>query len=315
MLLLLLLDSTACSAAPVAQILAATDPALYYSDYNWALRSSGAMAASNPGAFVKLRFTGSHCVLLLDTSSNAAAAITLGWQLDDGPWQFWTNDAATHPASNQTRVAVSGSAPLPALPVVAGGPTEHSLRVYLYQSDETKDRWSGDSKSGGGSYLLVTGVALDAKAALLPPLGLHPARMIAYGDSITEGINAQLFDFHSGTGCSSGKVNAAAPKSWSFGVAEALGAELSNCAYAAQGYQTMNSLGYGGVPPLVHGGAEGALSAWDKIDATHSRLPAIAQRPPEHVFSAQGFNDQVAIGESSAILLPPRLPLVDASIG
>ena len=67
---------------------------------------------------------------------------------------------------------------------------------------------------------------------------------------------------------------------------------MSNCAFAAQGYSTINSLGYGGVPPLLTAG-DPAMTAWDKIDAAHSRLPALKTRPPDYVVSAEGFNDQV----------------------
>ena len=43
----------------------------------------------------------------------------------------------------------------------------------------------------------------------------------------------------------------AAPRSWAFGFGEAMQAEVSNCAFAAQGYSTFNSLKYGNVPPLL----------------------------------------------------------------
>ena len=121
---------------------------------------------------------------------------------------------------------------------------------------------------------------------------LLPRRALIYGDSITEGTNAQLFDFTTGACTRSGLDAAASLRSWCFGFGEAVEAEVSNCAFAAQGYSTFNSLGYGGVPPLFTPGNP-ALTAWDKIDADHSRLPAFKARPPDYIVSAEGFNDQV----------------------
>ena len=60
-------------------------------------------------------------------------------------------------------------------------------------------------------------------------------------------------------------------------------------------YVTPNSYNYGKVPPLwpLPGGRGGA---WDRIDAAHSRLPALKHRPPDYVVNAEGFNDQVCSG-------------------
>ena len=49
---------------------------------------------------------------------------------------------------------------------------------------------------------------------------------------------------------------------------------------------------YGGVPPLLTLG-DPKRTAWDKLDAAHSRLPLLKARPPDFVVSAEGFNDQV----------------------
>jgi hypothetical protein len=46
-------------------------------------------------------------------------------------------------------------------------------------------------------------------------------------------------------------------------------------------------LTYGGVPPLLTVGDD-AMTAWDKFDATHSRLQALKARPPDFVINAEG---------------------------
>lgn len=175
----------------------------------------------------------------------------------------------------------------------------------------------------------IASATLDDGAVTIKPK-LHSSRAIIYGDSITEGVNAQLYDFTSESCSRTGLLDAAAaPMSWAARFAEGVAAEVSNIAFAAQGYVTPNSVNYGNVPPLFvpvkgsgeghashvgHGSSRGgggggvggagagagagagSESAWDKIDSTHSRLPALKARPPEYVVSAEGFNDQVCSG-------------------
>ena len=54
-----------------------------------------------------------------------------------------------------------------------------------------------------------------------------PKRAIIYGDSITEGINAQFFNYDSAScGRAATLGAAAAPRSWAFGFGEAMQAEI-----------------------------------------------------------------------------------------
>ena len=162
------------------------------------------------------------------------ATVKLGYQVDDGPWQF-----ANVPTSDTLGAAVS--VPLAVgltLPVnIPYARTHHSIRCYVYASASSGagiDRWQGGG-STGGSYLRIRSATIDAGARTVTP-ELHPKRMIVYGDSITEGVNAQLYDFTTGTCSRTGLNAAAAPMSWAQRFAEGLDAEVSNIAFAAQGY-------------------------------------------------------------------------------
>jgi hypothetical protein len=186
--------------------------------------------------------------------------------MDDGPWQMVVLIAAS-PGSPLTELVL----PVPALPGTPNARTHHDLHLTLFSSNEQHDRWHGGTSSS--SYLSVAGAVLAAGATTVAPV-LLPRRALIYGDSITEGVNSQLFDWSTGTCSRTGLHAEGAFKSWCFGFGEAISAEVSNAAFAAQGYSTYNSLGYGGVPPLLTPGND-AMTAWDKLDASNSRLPLL----------------------------------------
>jgi hypothetical protein len=167
----------------------------------------------------------------------------------------------------------------------------HDVRLYLSASCEQQDRWLLSPSSN--SFLVLSSVALDAGGALLPsPPNVRPERMLVFGDSISEGTNAQNYNDAEGScGGGYGTRNSASVDSWAFAFGEALGAEVSLAAFAAQGYATRNSLNYGNVPPLLTPGDANA-SAWAWVRAGVSRLPALAAQPPAFLANALGFNDQ-----------------------
>lgn len=150
------------------------------------------------------------------------------------------------------------------------------------------------------SYFEVAGAALDPGGTSAPPSSLQPRRMLFFGDSITEGTNAHYFDYYQGKCHATGgeMVVNAAQASWGAVLADALKCEPSQTAFAGTGYVTQGSYRYGNVPPLLFPGNTTG-SSWDKVDAAHSRLPALRERPPEYVFSAHGNNDQVCSGAAT----------------
>ncbi len=285
-------STTAISARDTTHV-PVLDANWYFSDYNWISDSPTAvprMLTANPGAYFKLGFNGTSFALAVNTSVVGTRTVKLSFNVDDGPWQFVTLQSTPAGSALTTLQLAKGLT----LPQMHFARTHHDIIVALYASQEQHGRWNGVKDGGSASYLVVNGAEIDADASTFPPV-LLPKRALVYGDSITEGTNAQLFDFSTNK-CDSqtraGLDAAAATKSWCFGFAQAMHAEVSNCAFAAQGYSTFNSLNYGGVPPLLTLGAS-ISSAWDKVDAAHSRLPLLRKRPPDFVISAEGFNDQV----------------------
>lgn len=256
-----------------------TSPGLVFSRYNWAV-SDAAAVTSNPGAFVKFAFSQSSSIsLLLDTTnSTTPSCVLLLSSVDDGPWTFATPEPGSPNASVTLATGLALESP-------------HDVRAYLYASCSNHDRWL--LNAGGNSFLVVTGVALDDGAALLPaPPLLHAGTALVYGDSISEGANGHNYNWDRGScGGALGLANSASVDTWAFSTAEALSVEVSLVAFAAQGYTTKNSLNYGKVPPLLTVGDD-ALSSWNKVRSGVSRLPELAATPPTYVFNALGFNDQ-----------------------
>jgi lysophospholipase L1-like esterase len=286
------------AAAVAAEItVPVSDANFYFTDYNWFETGGGAVSAgratSNPGATTKLGFANSsYATILLNTSRLAPApapyvTLKLAASVDDGPWQLFQLSAANRSAPGGDMVELTLAASDVTRPA-------HEVVLTLFASTQMTDRWLGGGGTAGSSYLEVSGARLDSGGFTVRPASLRAHRMLFYGDSISEGTNAHFFDWRGPGTCVGGnemQVNCA-PCSWGQVLSRALDAEPSQVAFAAAGYSTHASLQYGNVPPLLTVGANASSSSWDKIDAAHSRLDALRQRPPEYVFSAHGQNDQ-----------------------
>jgi lysophospholipase L1-like esterase len=265
-----------------------TDSNLVFSRFNFDVsNATSAARASNPGASLFFAVSNTASVsLVVDTSASTSSPCTvLAYTVDGGPW------TSVSPApGNASQLVVLASSLSPA--------QTHTARVFLYASCEQSDRWLFTPASqGGNAFFVVNGVALDdgGSSAPLPAGFLRPGQMVVYGDSISEGTNAQNYNFATGScGNDLGLRNSGSVDSWAFALGEALNAEVSLCAFAAQGYVTINSENYGNVPRLLtlQGQGAEAASAWDKISASTSRLPLLQAQPPDYVVNALGFNDQ-----------------------
>jgi lysophospholipase L1-like esterase len=294
---------------------------LFFADYSWApspapAYASGSLCASAPGAALRASFTGSASIALaVDAAATANGSDALlplvAWSVDSLEWRReWA--VAPGGGAQQQLLLASGLDP---------GAT-HTLQLVLDASSESGDRWR--FAPAANQFLCVAGLVADAGAAALPP-ALRPRRMLVYGDSITEGTSALRMSFGPGSGpgpagdtwgCTSpsGAYGSSALHSWASHVSDALGAELSMAAFAAQGYATKNSYNYGNVPPLMTPGDD-AASAWRWVFANASRLPALAAQPPDFVFNAEGWNDQVVAPADLTPVVAASLAAIRGAIG
>lgn len=201
---------------------APNDAAIAYSPYNWNIQSTAATTA-NAGAYLRVLFTGGTCALAFDVTAMASPATQIWWRIDNGPWTQATlaaSIACTVPA------ATAGNADVP----------YHLLEVVVKAMTETQNRWN----AGTSTRLVFTGIGLAAGAAVLAPL-TAPLRVLAYGDSITEGVRTL------GETAASDTDRNDAAMGWAYRLGALLGAEVGVVGFGAQG---LSVAGSGNVPVL-----------------------------------------------------------------
>jgi len=237
-------------------IIPVTDPNWYWTEYNWARNSSAAHTA-NPGAYFKVGFTGTSVALNIDeTQSPSSAFMNIWYSVDDTKFVQISLPTQTNATLSLAKGLSNGN---------------HLLEVYVYNSQQGQDRWTGPA-----CLFRVTGLVLDAGAQTVKPT-LRSKRILAYGDSITEGVQAL---------CQSGGDlgSNAAINTWAFSLAAALDAEISVVGFGRLGWTIS---GNGGVPPVFTPNND-AQSSWNKIDAKVARS---FTPNPDYIVIAHGAND------------------------
>lgn len=318
-LLLLLSAAAAGGAAPAALPLSA----LYAAPYSWAPPPGGppgTLCASAPGALLRARVANTTSVSLLLYGAGGVQGPPglpgplLAWSIDSAPYQLAQAYDGTGAAAQALLLGSGLDASAP-----------HTLRLALASSVEGQDRWQlRPFARGGNQFVCVTGLQVDAGGGALPP-PLRPRSLLVWGDSISEGTSALRMVFgpgSAGPGAARGgwrcepadTYHSSALHSWAAHAADALGAELSAAAFAAQGYVTTNSYQYGNVPPFFTPGAPNA-SAWQWVFGGASRLPALAAAPPDLILNALGFNDQGVPAQVLAGAVAGSLAAVRSAVG
>ncbi len=225
------------TAAPPAtgNVIAVSDPSLFWSPYNWFVSSGAYAQTNNPGAYLKTLFSGTSCTLLLDLTPNTPESVanypSIAWSIDGGEWQ----ELLTMPGDSSI-VLASG---LPA--------GTHSLWLVVSSTSPADDRWLALI-----SVVRITGLLLD-QGAVTGATALQPRRMIVFADSNGEGA-----EIH-GSGSTSDATLA-----FPLILGAALGCEVGVVAFSGQGYVTP---GAGNVPAL--------WASWPWLFTAVRRLPFV----------------------------------------
>jgi lysophospholipase L1-like esterase len=270
-----------------------TDGNIFFSPYNWFSDGAGSLGANNvnasstlartntPGAYLKLGLNAAasgNATLLLDTSSlngiTAANCPTIAISVDGGAF---TTQLLSY-ATGTTRLPIAGN-------LSAGA---HSAIVYFRSIDTTSALSMGDRWNTPASAVTVTGVELDGKGSATAAPALRSKRMLFYGDSITEGVDA--------VGGSGANGDQDATQTYGQLLAAGLDAEVGIVGFAAQGWTIA---GYGNVPTF-YDVTTPSNSAYDKYFAGASRLHGGALSPaPDYLAVSLGRND-VSFGATDA---------------
>lgn len=230
----------------------ATSPGIYFSEKNWHMADDGSAVSVNPGSYFKTVVTGSTS---LDVELTATKPGTSSTHYMNVVYSLDNHVLVEVPIfGNTSSIAISAKL----------DPTANtSLVLYIYNSLQSANRWK--SPANGGAALVVKGLNLSAGGSAQLP-ALLPRRMLLFGDSITEGVNAECRN--PDATCRGGDLCAnAATKTWGPAVAAALGAEYSQVGFGSLGWVVG---GAGGVPAFFEPGKE-STNSWDKIYDTANR--------------------------------------------
>lgn len=239
----------------------------YFSPYNWRKVGNNRIQSANPGAYFKANFTGTSFKVIVDIGlittaiTNTAHWPTFAYQIDGGT--TWTNVQITQSVTT----IVSG---------LSSGP--HTIKVVILRDYESYDRWNVPD-----SAVRILGLNVDANCSITAPT-TYSRTMIAYGDSITEGVFVDAWTAFSGNNST---------KTWAFYLSDMIKAEVGIIGWSFSGY-----LHYG------NGNVTALTDHWNKYDADTSRLVSSKLYPiPDYVFVEHGTNDG---GDNSVIQLNMR---------
>lgn len=252
-----------------------TDDNVFLSPGNWYVDVAGPYAQTvNNGAYLLSGFTGTSATLNLDLSPLAAIGDPANWpaiaySVDNGP------------------ITVSQLAPgVGAITLATGlAAGTHSLFVIAKSHVLGFATWTAPNNA-----IRITGLTLDAGAATVAPT-LRPLRMLAFGDSLTDGL--RMFS----AGDTVNDTDAA--QGWAQVAADALRAEVGVIGFGGTGWQ----VGYNNVPQFFNEGSP-TNQSWDKYFAGASRLVNGLFSPmPDLIVTMHGTNDPSNAANAAAVQL------------
>ena len=133
------------------------------------------------------------------------------------------------------------------------------------------DRWLGPD-----TRIRIMSFTIDDGSTLIPPK-LSSRRILAYGDSITEGLNV----YNPFRNLTSNDAHV----TWMFSLAKAMDAEFSVVAWADQGYTFGAPVN---VPAFWSSDGQANTSAWKWISSKYPRSFDVC---PDYIINNQGVND------------------------
>ena len=255
----------AIGAGAAAREVPITDPHIAYSPYNWYKSGSDFAQSPNPGAYLKMGFTGSRITINFDVSPLAKAGVPAAqyplvrYSVDGGP-------AVTMQLSPATA----------AVPCAAGlAPGGHTLLLQYVAGYVFLDFWTPID------VVRILGFTLDDGAFTTAPSGaiaMQSKNALFLGDSITNGDNTV-------TTFAGGVTNAVETQDATVGyppvVAAGIGSEYGIVAYGGAAWDRNAADGH----------TPGLMTFYSMLDSLHSRLVNGKLSPvPDDIFVNMGEN-------------------------
>lgn len=266
------------------------------SPWNWVVMNSSAYTAA-AGAWVAFRATHvQEAGLVLKPQAVAEPCMRLMVVLTRGR-RDWPRRPAAHSTSRVLDVPMEGGSLWLARGLGGRSTTVHVF-VHSVSLDRSADRWGEANGGPPRCRLHVEAVLLGRGASLMSPPRPPALRILAMGDSITEGVGA-ADNLHA-------LLGGASTSTYAWELAARLGASLSVVANHHQGW---GQAGRGGVPSFFTKDDAWAESGcgFGRLDASHVRWPSttaaaggVEESPPHLMLVNLGTNDwSAAVGEYS----------------
>ena len=285
------------------QTLLPGDPCLFLTPWNWTIHDGMAVTAT-PGAYGKVAWRGGApdgvVEIGIDTSEAPATPfMTLCLSLDGFPASSSTVSEAVQYGGRETIVRVS----LARLGVTSACDTDvHTLTFGVLNSIQRYDRWGGsssgrDTDDGGTrprsplptAALRVQFIRLPVGALSMAP-AVRPRRLLAFGDSIVEGVGVGYRRGNAGDLKANNALH-----SWVAHFACALESEFSSVGYGRHGWGVA---GNGDVPPFLgEGGA--STGSWEFVFSGVPRT--FDERAPDYIIISLGTNDGLIHGDKADV--------------
>lgn len=230
-------------------MIAPNDPAILYSPYNWDVTWERAKTI-NAGAYFRVNIIGAPASIALkfDMSNVSGPVPKLTWEIDG--WVRQTVD-----------LAATVTIAIPA----ANSWSKHLLTVTVEATSETVDRWNTQA-----SAVKLTGI--DTSGSAEAP-ARRPLKILALGDSITEGVRTLNRTAEFDTARNSSRL------AWSSQLGPLLDAECGVVGFGATG---ITKGGSGGAP---------ALSGFWNTQWSNGPTRGVLGDPPNYILINMGTND------------------------
>ncbi len=290
--------SNQVSATPAASTttLFVSDSHFYYPKLGWfydptANSGNGVLQTVNTGNILKFGLTTTATgSIVINTDGSTNGHSTFAAAIDGGAWSYFNT--------------TNGTAAITLFSGVTAG--SHEILIMVSACDQSTDHW-GSSGVLPTNCVRVFGFTVPASSTLFTPTTYYPIRPkrgLLYGDSITQGINTSTSN--------PGADGEDATVPYPVYLIPALHAEFSVVGFGFQGYTHSGS---DSVTPPIYTPGNAAASAWDKFDATNSRLSsgvflANSTEPLDYVVLLQGTNDRSATQSTVQANAQGLLPLL-----
>lgn len=205
---------------PATKAIAPNDAAIVYSPGNWTGADATSNASINAGAYSRVMFSGSTCVLNFNVSAAQAPLTQIAYRVDGGAWT----------------VAPLASTITVAIPSDTASAAYHLLEWLVKSTSETLARWIRASATA----VVFTGLTIADSAIVRRPRVLNNAILI-FGDSIAEAVRTLNETAANDTDRNDSRTG------WALEVGRLLGVEVGVIGFGRQGW-TIG--GNGGVPTL-----------------------------------------------------------------